>query len=104
MTLNEFITFYSKSQVRAANGTLTTTRVKIADAYAKTRPMSGNERSRSDQTEGYADYRFYIHQRSDLAEANIIVWNGVDYNIKFIADNGSKEPYMYIDAERGGAQ
>jgi len=104
VNLNESISIYRKSQTRAANGTLQTTRVLIATVYAKTRPMSGNERNRSDQTEDYADYRFYIHQRSDLAAANIIVWNSVDYNIKFIADNGAKEPYMYIDAERGGAQ
>jgi len=104
VNLNESISLYSKTQSRAANGTLTTTRTLVATVYAKTRPMSGNERSRSDQSEGYADYRFYIHQRSDLSEANIIVWNSTDYNIKFIADNGPKEPYMYIDAERGGAQ
>jgi len=103
MTLNEFIGIYSKSQTADSYGTLSNTRTLIAEVYAKTRPMSGNERNRSDQTEGYADYRFYIHQRSDLAEANIIVWNSVDYNIKFIADNGPLEPYMYIDAERGGA-
>ena len=42
-----------------------------------------------------------IHYRGDLSAANVIVWNGVDYNIKFIADNGPKEVYMYIDAERG---
>lgn len=104
MTLTEFISFYRKSQTRAANGTLETTRVKIADAYAKTRPKSGAERSQSDQTEASADYRFFVHQRSDLTEADIIVWNGVDYNIAFIADNGPKEPYMYIDAKRGVAQ
>lgn len=104
MTLNESISLYRKSQVQAANGTLTTTRVKIADEYAKTYPRQGGERNRSDQTEGHAMYRFWIHQRSDLAEANIIVWNSVDYNIKFIADNGPLEPYMYIDAERGTAQ
>lgn len=104
MTLNEFVSFYRKSQTRAANGTLTTTRVKIDDEYAKTYPRQGMERNRSEQTEGGAMYRFWIHQRSDLAEANIIVWNGVDYNIRFIADNGTQEPYMYIDAERGVAQ
>jgi len=103
MTLNECVSLYSKTQTRAANGGLTTTRTLIANEYAKVRPMSGDERSRSDQTEAYADYRFYIHQRSDLSAANVIVWNSVDYNIKFIADNGPAESYMYIDAERGGA-
>lgn len=103
MTLNELVSFYQKSQTKNEYGTLVTSRVKIADAWAKVRPMSGSERNRSDQTEAHADYRFYIHYRGDLGEADIIVWNGTDYNIKFIADNGPKEVYLYIDAERGGA-
>lgn len=103
MTLNEIIYLYSLAQVQDAVGTLTTTRTLIAKAYAKVRPMSGSERNRSDQTEEYADYRFYIHYRSDIDAADLIVWNSTDFNIKFIADNGPKEPYLYIDAERGGA-
>ena len=103
MTLNELISLYTKSQTQNEYGTLVTTRVLIAQAYAKVRPLSGNERNAGDQTEDYANYRFHIHYRSDISPANLIVWNGVDYNIKFIADNGPKEAYLYIDAERGGA-
>lgn len=103
MTLNELVSFYRLSQTQNEYGTLVTTRVLIAQAYAKVRPMSGSERNRSDQTEAFADYRFYIHYRSDIGAANLIVWNGTDYNIKFIADNGPKEAYLYVDAERGGA-
>ncbi len=104
MTLNESIAIYRKSQTQAANGTLTTTRVLVANEYAKTYPRGGAEKNQGDQTEGRAIYRFWIHQRSDLTEANVIVWNSVDYNIRLIADNGPLEPYMYIDAERGVAQ
>ena len=75
----------------------------ISQAYAKVRPLSGSERNRSDQTEEAANYRFYIHQRSDVTGADVLVWNGTDYNIRFIADNGPKEPYMYLDAQRGVA-
>ncbi|RLB67678.1 MAG: hypothetical protein DRH08_03000 [Deltaproteobacteria bacterium] len=103
MTLNELVTFYSMGETQDSSGTLSNTRTQIAQVYAKVRPMSGGERNRSDQTEAHADYRFYVHYRSDLAEANIIVWNSTDFNIKFIADNGPKEAYLYIDAERGGA-
>lgn len=103
MTLNELITIYTKTQVQDAFGTLTTTRTKIADAYAKVRPMSGAERNRTDQREEYADYRFWIHQRTDVNEADLIVWDGVDYDIRFIAHNSAKEPYLMIDAQRGGA-
>ena len=103
MTLNELISFYRLSQTKDEYGTLVTTRVLVAQAYASVRPMSGSERNRSDQTEAFADYRFYVHYRAGLSAANLIVWNGTDYNIKFIADNGPKEVYLYIDAERGGA-
>lgn len=103
MTLNEIVGLYTLVQTKDAYGTLVTTRTLIAEVYAKVRPLSGNERNRSDQTEAYANYRFYIHYRSNVDEADVIVWNSVDYNIKFIADNGPKEAYLYIDAERGGA-
>jgi len=103
MTLNELITVYTKAVDQDAYGTISGTRTKLADMYAMVRPLSGNERNASDQTEGFANYRFHILRRGDLAEAKIIVWNGVDYNIKFIADV-PKSRYMFIEAERGGAQ
>lgn len=103
MTLNEKVTFYRKTGTKDEYGTLSSSRDLVCSAYASTRPLSGNERNRTDQREDYANYRFYILQRSDVMEADILVWNGKDYNIRFIADNGPKERYMYIDAERGGA-
>jgi len=103
MTLNEVITFYSKGTAQDEYGTLSATRTEIAKVYAKVRPMSGSERNAGDQTEGFANYRFNVLQRSDLAEADLIVWRDTDYNIKFQADNGPLDRYMYIDAERGGA-
>lgn len=103
MTLNEKVSFYSKGTTQDEYGTLSATRTLIATVFAKVRPLSGSERNAGDQTEGYADYRFHILQRSDLQEADIIVWRSTDYNIKFIADNGPLDRYMYIDAERGGA-
>ena len=103
MTLNEVIYVYRKVQSQDEYGTLTTTRSLVKKLYAKVRPLSGAERNKSDQTEAAANFRFWIHQRSDLIEDDIIVWNSTDYNIRFIADNGPKEAYMYIDAQRGVA-
>jgi len=103
MTLNEIIYVYRKVQVKDEYGTLTTTQDLFKKVYAKVRPLSGMERNRSDQTEAAANYRFWIHQRSDLLPDDIIQWNSVQYNIRFIADNGPKEAYMYIDAQRGVA-
>lgn len=103
MTLNELIAVYRKGTTPDDMGTIDDSRTLVAEMYAKVRPMSGSERNKGEQPEDYANYRFTIHQRSDLIPADVIVWNGTDYNIKFIADNGPKEPFMYIDAERGGA-
>jgi len=103
MTLNELVTFYRKGTSQDSYGTIVDTRTKITDAYAMVRPISGSERNAGDQTEGNANYRFHILQRSDLSEANVIVWNGTDYNIRYIADL-PKSRYIYIDAERGVAQ
>lgn len=103
MTLNEVISIYRKGTTKDEYGTITALRTKVADVYAKVRPMSGGERNKTDQREDFADYRFHIHHRSDLVGSDIIVWNGADYDIRFVADNGPKEAYMYIDAQRGGA-
>lgn len=103
MTLNELVGFYSKAGTVDDYGTVSSARTLIAKAYAMVRPLSGSERNRTDQREDYANYRFYVLHRVDITESDILVWNGDDYNISFIADNGPKERYMYIDAERGGA-
>lgn len=103
MTLNELITFYTLTQAQDEYGTLVTTRTELRKAYAKVHPLSGTERYRSMQTEAQSNYRFWVHYYSDVTSATIIVWRGVDFNIRFIADNGPKEAYMYIDAERGVA-
>lgn len=102
MTLNEYIAIYSKGTTADEYGAIAGTRTLITYAYAKVRPLSGAERERAQVREGMANYRFHIHQRSDLTEADVIVWDGVDYDIAFIANNGPKEPFMYIDASRGG--
>lgn len=100
--MNELIAFYSKDDTANEYGTLANTRTLIAEAFASVRPLSGSERNQSDQTEAHASFRFTIHYRTDIDEDTILVWNGKDYNIKWFADM-PKEPYMYIDAERGGA-
>ena len=104
MNLNEIVTIYRKRQTRAADGSLDQTRDKVCKIYAMVRPMSGSERNIGRGREDFADYRFHIHRRSDIRESDILVWNSMDFNIHFIGDAGPKDPYMYIDAQRGGAQ
>ena len=103
MNMNEVVTFYSKGTTQDEYGTIQDARTKIATVFARVRPLSGTERDAGDQTEGNANYRFNVLQRTDLTEADVIVWRDADYNIRFIADT-SYDRYMYIDAERGVAQ
>lgn len=103
MTLNEVISLYTLTQVKDAYGKFATTRTLLAQAYAAVQVMSGAERNISLQTTPTANYRFYVHYSSDITPAKLLVWNGVDYNIRFIADNGPKEVYMMIEAEKGVA-
>ena len=101
--MNERIAVYRKAQTQDEYGTLSQTRTLIAKLQANVKVMSGSERAMSDQTEAHATHRFHVHYRSDLRADDIIVWNSNDFNIKFIADNGPKDRYMYIDAQRGVA-
>lgn len=102
-TLNEKVQVYSKAQTRNADGSLDNTRTLITTEYMEVRAMSGSERSRNEGREDYANYRFTCHRRTDINENHILRWNSTDFNITFIADNGPRAKYMYIDAERGGA-
>jgi len=103
MTLDQLITINRKVQVQQADGSLTTTMQKICDAWAAAYPIRGDERRMGQQNEAQADYRFRIVSRSDLNADDVIIWNGREYNIRFIADRGPTEIYMMIEAERGVA-
>jgi len=65
--------------------------------------MRGDERRNGQQLEAQANYRFHIHQRNDLREDDVIIWNGHQYNIRFIANRGPGSVYMMLEAERGVA-
>lgn len=103
MTLDQFIEIRRKAQVQQANGSLTTTLNLIATEYAAVIPMGGSERNMASQNEAAANYRFHIHHRSDLIPDDVVVWNGSQYNIRFIADKGPGSIYLMIEAERGVA-
>ena len=44
-------------------------------------------------------YIFKIYNRSDVKEADRIVWNGENYNIRGIRREGEQRLYLLIDAE-----
>lgn len=103
MKLRYRIRIERKGQVQAADGSLTTTRTLLCEAYAQVQPMRGSERDQSMQTEAAADYKFTIRRRGDIREDDIIVWQGTDYNIRAILDYGPQSLYLTLEAQRGVA-
>ncbi len=103
MNLNEIIEIYSLSTEQDEYGTISGERTLISTVYARVSPISGREIGAGDQVEGAANYRFTVHQSNEFDHADVIVWRGTDYNIRFVANNGEFERYMRIDAERGVA-
>jgi len=103
LDLRHMVEIRRKQQTQQADGSLDTTLSLVAKAYAAVYPMRGDERREGQQLEAQANYRFHIHQRNDLREDDVIVWNGHEYNIRFIADRGPGSVYMMLEAERGVA-
>lgn len=73
----------------------------LAEVWARVRPVSGRERAEAAAIEAPALYRFVIRRRAGLVEGMRVVWNGQAFNLRFIADGGSRDLYMTLDAERG---
>ena len=78
----------------------------LVGAYAKVRAKKGNEREIANQLEAPAGYVFTIRNRSDITirENDRIDWDGIQYNIKFIANEGKRALFLDINADRGVAQ
>lgn len=78
----------------------------LFEAWAHISPASGTETERFERLDGKASYIFTIRNRRDftIQENDRIEWEGVDYNIRFIARPGGRKMYVEITAERGVAQ
>ena len=103
MTLDQFIEIKRKTQVQQLDGSLQTVFTLISTEFARVAPIRGAERNASTQTEAPANYRFHIHQRTDLLEDDVIAWEGQMYNIRFISSEGPGAIYLMLEAERGVA-
>lgn len=79
---------------------------KVMDAWAEVMPQAGNEQDRHDRVAGEAMYVFRIRNRADktIQENDRIEWDGLAYNIRFIATSGGRSMYLELTAERGVAQ
>lgn len=75
----------------------------LATVWAKVMARSGREREYQDRLNAESAYTFVIRWRSDIRESDRIVWDGVTYNIRAIAQDGGRKLYLELDCERGAA-
>ncbi len=101
MTLDQIIYIRTPGAeaLNPATGLLETTDSTVK-VFAGVRPLSGAERAHSASVAAQAHYRFTIRTR-EVANDAVIVWESVEYNVRFVANAGKREQYLRIDAERG---
>ena len=75
----------------------------VATFWCHVRPRSGRETVQADRVSGQTTYLFVCRYRSDVREADVLRWQGVDYNVRAILDRSGRKLYLEIDAERGVA-
>lgn len=76
--------------------------VEFDEVWARVRPMSGAERERAGGLASEAMYLVVIRNRSDLTEADTIVWRGVRLNMRHVKYR-PRSPFLEIEAEEGVA-
>lgn len=103
-TLDQRVIIQEETLTTDAYGGATSAWSTLATVWAAVKPLSGRERSDVAAVEAPALYRFTIRRRSDVLDTMRLSWNGQTWNIRFIADPGSRSLYMTLDAERSAAQ
>lgn len=102
--LDQRVIIVRETQVGDGQGGHTVTTATVATVWAKVVAKSGREREHSDRLNAESMYLFVIRWRSDVREADRLLWRGQEYNIRAIAQDGGRKLYLEIDAERGVAQ
>lgn len=102
--LDKRITFKRETLTPDGIGGHTVNLSDIATVWALARPMSGREIERYDQLNATALYLFVVRNRQDVKEDDRIIWDGEEYNIRFLKSRGGRSLYLEIVAERGVAQ
>jgi SPP1 family predicted phage head-tail adaptor len=100
--LDQLIDFKRKVLVSDGMGGQTQTINNLASGvWAKARAMSGREVAKYDQLNATAMVTFITRYRTDIKEADYIVWNGANYNIRYIQPNSARDLYTVFEAEKG---
>lgn len=98
--LDQRVTFRRQVSTADGMGGSSTTWTDIATVWALVRPMTGREREHSDRLNAQANYLMVIRYRDDIDEADIAVWKGRQFNIRFSKDR-ARSRFLELEAERG---
>jgi len=103
--LDERVTIRKRTQTQNEYGELIETTNNLGPYWAGARPQTGSEREVNGTVESQAPYMFILRYEVFIEAApttdDTIVWQGVEYNIRFPKDNGPRSQYIMIEAERG---
>lgn len=101
--LDQRVTFVRTERVPNGSGGYVTGPADVVTVWAQVWPVSGRERAEAGKEEAATMMRFKIRNRADVDDKMTIRWRNRMHNIRFIADAGSREPFLVIDAEAGVA-
>lgn len=108
--LDERVELIQLRQTKGADLKLTETRTSLGTCWAKVRPMSGREQAYAQQTQARSNYLVGIRYQAALVDADglretdIVVWRGIEMNIRFIRDAGPQREWLILECERGAPQ
>lgn len=101
--LDQRVRLYRRIQVPDGGGGFADEWDFIAECWANVKALSGRERMMAEQLEAPRNYRVTVRRRAGLIEADRIVWRDRNLNVRFIADEGTRQQYLPIDCEMGVA-
>jgi SPP1 family predicted phage head-tail adaptor len=103
MALDQIIIISQAQEVSQPDGSLTLSFINPAQIFAEVKPVSGSERYSAGQVRAPAMYRFKFRYRA-VSESDVITWAGETFNIRYIGTAGSRDVYMFVDAEKDVAE
>ena len=104
--LDQRITFQAKGDTPDGIGGIVRGWANVpstATVWAHVKAMGGTEAMQADQQQPTTRYLFTVRNRSDISEADRIMWDGAAFNIRRIEREGTRKMYLVIEAERGVA-
>lgn len=102
--LDQVVTFKREVETSDGMGGQTIALRDFLTCRAHVRPRGGSERDYADRLNAESTYLVVIRYREGLDESMRLVWQGEQYNIRFLPRTGGRPLYLELEAERGVAQ